>query len=185
MVLSSRLRNNAASNRGCSHRGPKSLDESFIELTFLMKPSPMGMSAFLQLLSAVCWLHVHSPNLMRASLVAQTVKNLPAIQETWVPSLGQEDPLEEKLATLSRILTWRIPRTEEPGGLQSMRSQRARHDWETNPWTHTQTLKSGVAQPSLTQFKEKRKSDGGEVPWPRYSAGFQTWLWVWITWRLC
>ena len=86
------------------------------------------MSAFLQLLSAVCWLHVHSPTLMRASLVAQTVKNLPAIQETWVPSLGQEDPLEEKLATLSRILTWRIPRTEEPGGLQSMRSQRARHD---------------------------------------------------------
>ena len=55
-----------------------------------------------------------------ASLVAQTVKNLPAVQETWVWSLGQEDPMEEGMATHSSILAWRIPWTEEPGGLQSM-----------------------------------------------------------------
>ena len=55
------------------------------------------------------------------------VKNLPAVQEmqeTWVRSLGQEDPLEKEMATHSIILAWRIPRTEEPGGLHSMKSQR-------------------------------------------------------------
>ena len=55
-----------------------------------------------------------------ASLVAQRVKNLPAMQETRVQSLGREDPLEEGMATHSRILAWRILWTEEPGGLQSM-----------------------------------------------------------------
>ena len=53
---------------------------------------------------------------------------LPAIQETWVPPLSQEDPLEEGMAPHSSILAWRIPWTEEPGGLQSMGSQRVRHD---------------------------------------------------------
>ena len=52
-------------------------------------------------------------------MVAQTVKNLPAMQETWVQSLGWEDALEKEMATHSRILAWRIPWTEEPGGLQS------------------------------------------------------------------
>ena len=55
-----------------------------------------------------------------ASLVAQRVKKLPAMPETWVQSLGQEDPLEEERAAHSSILAWRIPWTEEPGGLQSM-----------------------------------------------------------------
>ena len=64
----------------------------------------------------------------RASLVAQTVKNLPATLETRVPSPGQEDPLEKGMATHSSILAWRIPQTEEPAGLQSMGSQRVRHD---------------------------------------------------------
>ena len=63
-----------------------------------------------------------------ASLVAQMVKNLPAIQETWVRSLSQEDPLEEGTATHSSILAWRIPWTEEHGRLQSMGLQRVRHD---------------------------------------------------------
>ena len=54
------------------------------------------------------------------SLVAQTVKNLPAMQETQVRSLGQKDPLEKKMATHSSVLAWKIPWTEEPGGLQSM-----------------------------------------------------------------
>jgi len=65
-----------------------------------------------------------------ASLVAQLVKNLPAMQEitcstgeTWVQSLGLEDPLEKEMATCSSILAWKIPWTEEPGELQSMRSQ--------------------------------------------------------------
>ena len=52
--------------------------------------------------------------------MAETVKNLPAMWKTWVPSLGQEDPLEKKMATHSSILARRIPWTEEPGGLQSM-----------------------------------------------------------------
>ena len=56
----------------------------------------------------------------RASLVAQLVKNPPAMRETWVRSLDWEDPLEEGMATHPRILAWRIPWTEEPGGLQSM-----------------------------------------------------------------
>ena len=63
-----------------------------------------------------------------ASLVTQMVKNLPAMQETEVQSLGQEDPLEEEMATRSSILAWRIPWTEEPGGLQSIESQRVGHD---------------------------------------------------------
>ena len=66
-----------------------------------------------------------------ASLVAQVVKNPPAIQETWIQSLGWEDPLEEVMATHSLILAWRIPRTEEPGRLQFMGSQKVRHDWAT------------------------------------------------------
>ena len=60
--------------------------------------------------------------------MAQTVKNPSAIQETQVQSLGGEDPSEESMATHSSILAWRIPCTEEPGGLQSMGSQRVRHD---------------------------------------------------------
>ena len=64
----------------------------------------------------------------RASLVAQRLKRLPAMQEPWVPSLVWEDPLEKEMATHSSILAWRIPWTEEPGRLQSMGSQRVGHD---------------------------------------------------------
>jgi len=56
------------------------------------------------------------------------VTNLPAMQETWVQSLRREDPLEKDMATLSSVLGWRIPWTEEPGGLQSIGLQRCRHD---------------------------------------------------------
>ena len=65
---------------------------------------------------------------MWASVVAQTVKNMPTMQETQVSSLGPEDPLEKGIAALSSILAWRIPWTEEPRGLQSMGSQRAGHN---------------------------------------------------------
>ena len=63
-----------------------------------------------------------------AFLVPQVVKNLPAVQETGVLSLGQEDPLEKGMATHFRNLAWRTPWTEEPGELRSIRSQRVRHD---------------------------------------------------------
>ena len=65
---------------------------------------------------------------MWAFLVAQMVKNLPAIQETWVQSLGWEDLLEKRTATHSSIFAWRIPWKEEPRGLQSMGLQKVRHD---------------------------------------------------------
>ena len=64
-----------------------------------------------------------SPLLYRASLIAQSVKNLPSMQESWVHFLGWEDPLEKEMATHFSILAWRIPWTEEPNRLQSMGSQ--------------------------------------------------------------
>ena len=67
-------------------------------------------------------------NSMEIPLVAQTVKNLPAMLDTQVQSLVREYPLEEGMATHSNILAWRIPWTEEPGGLSSMESQRTGHD---------------------------------------------------------
>ena len=73
--------------------------------------------------AAVC---VYGP-----SRVAQMVKNPPAMWEAWAQSLGWEDPLEEGMVTHSSILTWRIPWTEEPGGLQPSGSWRVRHDWVT------------------------------------------------------
>ena len=60
--------------------------------------------------------------------VAQMVKRLPAMRETWVQSQGREDPLEKEMATHSSILAWKIPWIEEPGGLQSMGLQRVGHD---------------------------------------------------------
>ena len=66
--------------------------------------------------------------LVWTSLVAQMVKHLPTVWETWVQSLGWEDPLEKGKATHSSILAWRIPWTEDPGGLQSMGLQRVGHD---------------------------------------------------------
>ena len=66
------------------------------------------------------------------SQVAQRLKHLPTMWETWVRSLSQEDPLEKEMATHSSILVWRIPWMEEPGGLQSMGLQRVRHDCVTS-----------------------------------------------------
>ena len=75
---------------------------------------------------------------IRASLLAQKAKNLPARQETQVWSLGQEDPLEEGMTTHSSILAWRISWTEEAGGLQFIGLQGVGHNWATNSFTHTQ-----------------------------------------------
>ena len=71
----------------------------------------------------------------QASPVAQRLKRLPAMRETWVRSLGWEDPLEKEMATHSSILAWRIPWTEEPGGLQSSGSQRVGQDRATSLFT--------------------------------------------------
>ena len=78
------------------------------------------------------------------SLVAHTVKTLPAVWETCVRSLGQKDPLEEGMVTCSSILAWRILWIEEHGGLRSMGLQRVRHGWVTNTQTHTHTHRNIV-----------------------------------------
>ena len=70
----------------------------------------------------------HLPSAFMASLVAQRLKRLPPMRETWVPTLDREDPLEKETATHSSVLAWRIPWMEKPGRLQSMGSQRVRHD---------------------------------------------------------
>ena len=83
----------------------------------------------------ICWICLFA----WASLVAQMVKNLPAMQETWVQSLGREDPPEKKMATHSSILAWRIPWTEESGGLWSMglqKSQTQINNYHTSYWCH-------------------------------------------------
>ena len=71
---------------------------------------------------------LRNPALTCASLVAQTVNNSTAVQDTWIRSLGWEDPLEKGIATHSSIAAWRIPRTEEPGRLQSTGSKRVGQD---------------------------------------------------------
>ena len=94
--------------------------------------------------------------------MAQIVRNSPTMQETWVWSLGSEDPLEKEMATHSSILAWRIPQTKEPGELQSMASQRVRHDWVTNTSTYPRRVrvKRGMsplysgAEPELQTIKE-------------------------------
>ena len=93
-----------------------------------------------------------------ASLVAQTVKNLPAMQETWIWSLGWEDPLEEGMATHSSILVWKIPWTEEPGGLQSTGLQRVGHDWVTQ---HSTALERYLGKHCL--FPETHSTTAPEV----------------------
>ena len=87
----------------------------------------------LRLLHLLNWQGVlyHCPK--KTSLVVQIVKRLPTMWETWVQSLGREDLLEKEMATHSSILAWKIPWTEESGGLQSMGLQRVGHDWATSP----------------------------------------------------
>ena len=120
-----------------------------------------------------------------ASQVAQLAKNLPAKQETQVWSLGQEDPLEKRVATHSSILAWIIPWTEKPGRLYSMESQRVRHDWVTNTHTHTHThthrhlkknsknkatpsiqqVQEGCAEPSPISFWKQKRTPPPPPPW--------------------
>ena len=89
-----------------------------------------------------------------ASLVAQRLKHLPTTQETWVRSLGWEDPLEKEMATHSSSLAWRIPWTEEPGGLWSTGSRTVGHDWATSLSLSLSKCTSWVATlPFIYQLK--------------------------------
>ena len=101
---------------------------------------------------------------MSITLVAQMVKKLPAMQETQVRSLGQEDLLEKEMATHSSILAWKIPRTEEPGGLQSTGLQREGHDWTTVTFIFT----SNYMLTKWTTWREWKNS------WKRTT--FQDWM---------
>ena len=83
--------------------------------------------------------------------MAQRVKNLLAVQETWVRSLGGEDPLEEDMAAHCSTLAWRIPWTEEPGGLQSMGSQRVGHDKRNNSCTFLVDLQCCISSCSTAK----------------------------------
>ena len=116
------------------------------------------------------------------------VKNLPVMQGTWVWSLGQEDALEMEMATHSSISTWRIPWTEKPAGLQSMGSQRVRHDWMTNTWASlvAQRLKclptmQETRVPSLGQEDSLEKEMvthssifAWRIPWTEKPGGLQS-----------
>ena len=106
-----------------NHRIAREEGQHTMGLKILMVLWP---SCFLLLLSSL------GPGVLEASLVAQRLKHLLAMWETWVRSLSWEDPLEKEMATHSSILAWRIPWTEEPGGLQSTGSQRVGHDWATS-----------------------------------------------------
>ena len=114
---------------------PKPKDFTAIHKTLNNAPSPTYLytwsTCLPQDLCSCCSLSLPIPS----SLVAWTVKNLPAMWKTWVWSLGREDPLEKGMATHSSILAWRIPWTEEPDGLQSMGLQRVGHNWATNTFT--------------------------------------------------
>ena len=81
------------------------------------------------------WVWIYYTHTHWTSLVAQSVKNLPATQETRVQSLDREDPLEKRMAALSSVLAWRTAWTEEPGRLQTTGSHRVRHNGATNTFT--------------------------------------------------
>ena len=104
----------------CSHEIKRRLlleRKVMINLDSILKSRDITLPAKVHLVKAM------------GSLVAQRLKHLPPMRETWVRSLGREDPLEKEMVAHSSILAWRIPWTEEPGRLQSMGSQRVRHDW--------------------------------------------------------
>ena len=95
---------------------------------------------------------------MRASLMVQTVGNLPAMQESRVWSLGWENPLEKETATHSSILAWEIPWTEEPDGLQSMELQRVRHNWETNTQGKMMSLEWTLILTAWCHYKKRTQA---------------------------
>ena len=109
-------------------------DQIFVKLKNLMLNHPKSRTFVFSIISngdvATNRKHVGYAQ-QEGFLAGSMVKNLPAMRETWIQSLGWKDPLEKGIATHSNILAWRFPWTEEPGGLQSLKSQRVRHDKHT------------------------------------------------------
>ena len=99
------------------------------DLTLILRQYFLSLSLPFAISVVHLYFHLTNIYIIYASLVAQRLKHFPTMQETWVRSLGWEDPLEKEMATHSSILAWRIPWTEEPGGLQSTVSQRVGHDF--------------------------------------------------------
>ena len=117
--------------------------------------------------------------IIRASLVAQRLKHLPEMRETWVRFLGWEDPLEEEMAPHSSTLAWKIPWTEEPGGLQSLGSLTVRHDWATSLSLFTFMHWRRKWQPTpvfLPGESHGRRSLVGCSPWGREESDTTEWL---------
>ena len=106
---------------------------SLSNVMWLIRETVVISTQICLLLNTVPYL-LHIPEGLPCSSMA---KNLPAMPENWVQSLGQEGPLEKEMATYSSILVWEIPRTEETGRLSSMGSQRVRHDWATTSISYT------------------------------------------------
>ena len=99
----------------------------------LYRPEPLERSYYIcEYISQILTEDRRPITYIYTSVVAQMVKRLSIMRETWVRSLGQEDPLEKEMAVRSSTTAWKIPWTEEPGRLQSMGSQRVRHDWATS-----------------------------------------------------
>ena len=154
-------------------RRPKNLSEQKTEDQFKQREQIYSSSAFffffyLSLQEIGCWLPTFVGNLLNSSLTIQTListvntltntfrNNVLPVSlwlrwETWVRSMGWEDPLEKGMATHSRILVWRFPWTEEPGRLQSTGSKRVRHDWAT--FTFTSQLPGHPFSQSSRQIK--------------------------------
>ena len=112
--------------------------------------------------------------LMMVSLVTQWVKSLSAVRESRVWSLAREDPLEKEMATHYSILTWRVPWTEEPGGLQSMGSQRVGRDWVKTLSLSIQLI-TGSKMPSPYRWVcyvwNRMNWDGAAIIWPKEPYG--------------
>ena len=108
--------------------------------------------------------------------MAQRVKNSPTMQQTWVWSLGSEDPLEKEMATHSSILAWRIPQTKEPGELQSMGSQRVGHDWVINTSKYPRTVMVKTDISPLYSGAESEIQTIKEVEWFPACLVLITWL---------
>ena len=107
----------------------------------------------------------------QGSLGSTQVKNLPAMRETRDPSLGREDPLEKGMATHSSILAWRSPWTEEPGGLQTTRPQRVRHDWATNTLLSPRQESQCVLPYSRGDCRTAEQSGPRIHPFPAWKVG--------------
>ena len=116
-----------------------------------------GYPVFLSIKALLCW--------EGTSLVAQMVKRLSTMWETQVQSLGREDPLEKEMAILSSTIAWKMPWMEEPGRLQSMGSQRVRHDWATSLSLFTFMHWRRKWQPTPVFFPGESQGRGSLVGW--------------------